>query len=190
MKISAARSATYAGIALLSVFGLILVARTWLQTLFEGLGPARTADLALIVAATACGASLFVLGAFLAAGTALIRLERERETPAAASLIDVAPARRTITRLPSGNWAGDPNIAQTRLPKDVIELAFSGRPAVAVPRSAFYDALRMPRLRRADWRHDANAYAAIRAYLMERGAVDNKGIWNSERREAIRRMAE
>lgn len=177
---------------LLGLAGLLLVARIWLQKLFEGLGPAKSADVALIVASTSCGAFLCALGAFLTVSAVVIRLQRAPSTGTSVrAALEPDPDRPArLTRLPAGNWAGDGNVAQLRAPRDAIELDFAGRPAVLVSRSAFYDALRMPRLRRADWRHDVNAYQSIRAYLIERGAVDNKGIWNSERREAIRRMAE
>lgn len=192
MKNSPSWVASYVGIGLLGFFGLFLVVRTWLVGLFETLGPERSADVSFLIIGTACIASGFVLSTFLMASWLLSRFQRNRQTPIYAPTIQHEPIqpRQVITRLPAGNWAGDGNFIQPKVSRDVIELAFSGRPTVTVSRSAFYDALKMPVLKRSSWKHDTNAYSAIRLYLRERGAVDEKGIWNDERREAIRRMAE
>lgn len=188
------RNGATLGVALgvVSVAGLFIAARAWLTDIYSSVGPSRSADITLLVTTVGCVALLGALGLFLAVAYVLTRISRPdgvRHSATALHPVQMAqPAR--VTRLPAGNWTGDGNIAQLRAPRDVIELDFAGRPAVLVPRSAFYDALRMPQLRRADWRHDTNVYKAVRAYLMERGAIDAKGNWNDARREAIRRMAE
>lgn len=188
------RNGATIGVALgvISVAGLFVAARAWLTDIYASVGPSRSADITLLVTTVGCVALFGALGMFLAVAYVLTRISRsDGSTRSTTALQPVQmPQSARVTRLPAGNWAGDGNIAQLRAPQDVIELDFAGRPAVLVPRSAFYDALRMPQLRRADWRHDTNVYKAVRAYLMERGAIDAKGNWDDARREAIRRMAE
>lgn len=185
-------------LAVLSIVGLFVAARAWLADIYTSIGPVRSADFTLAISTTACASVIGTLLAVLALWAAFGRSRRQMWPPDSRTALMEPPDSTTtlsgpsgrVIRLPAGNWANGNNIAQSRAPRDVVELDFVGRPAVVVPRTTFFDALRMPQLRRAAWRHDTNAYRAIRQYLLDRGAIDERGRWVEARRDAILRMAE
>jgi len=105
-------------IAVLSVLAGMLAVRQWLAGLFTDVGPDRAADMVLLAGVGAC-AGVMLLGLAFTAVLMIVRARHERETPAAADVIDAQAIPVEWTRA----LVNGPN-SRTMLPRaQLLDLA-------------------------------------------------------------------